>query len=372
MSGGQGSRIQRRASARSSCGGDTVAQPGRRPVVFALSSNSCLGLDPACKAEPSRTFLLPERMMTYLGIDVSKAQLDVHVRPSGATLQVANDAAGHAALVTWLQPQAPALVVLEATGGYERGVAVALADAELPVAVINPRQARRFAQATGRLAKTDRIDAGMLAELAAALHPAQRALPDAATYALRELVVRRRQVRANLTMELQRAPSAQAPRVRRQLRDHIVFLEKQLAILEADLQDAITADPTWQAKDALLQSVPGVGKVVARTLLAELPELGTLTGKQMAALVGIAPFNHDSGRWRGQRRIAGGRATVRAVLFMAASVARRWNPVLKAHYEQLMARGKPYKVALVACMRKLLVILNTMVARGTTWQIQPA
>jgi transposase len=310
-------------------------------------------------------------MMTYLGIDVSKARLDVHVQPSGATLQVANDATGHAALVSWLQPQVPTLVVLEATGGYERAVAVALADAELPIAVINPRQARRFAQATGRLAKTDRVDARMLAELAAALHPAQRALPDAATYALRELVVRRRQVRANLTMELQRAPTAQAPRVQRQLRDHITFLRKQLTTLEADLQDAVTADPTWQAKDALLQSVPGVGDVVARTLLAELPELGTLTGKQITALVGIAPFNRDSGVWRGTRHIGGGRASVRAVLFMAASVARRWNAVVKAHFEQLVARGKPYKVAIVACMRKLLVILNVMVARGTTWRTQP-
>lgn len=310
--------------------------------------------------------------MTYVGMDVSKARLDVHVLPSGATRQVANDAAGHDALVTWLQAQGPTLIVLEATGGYERAVAVALADAELPIAVINPRQARRFAQATGRLAKTDRVDACMLAELAGALHPAQRAQPDAATYALRELVVRRRQVRANLTMELQRAPSAQAPRVRRQLREHIAFLRKQLARLDADVQDAITADPTWQAKDAVLQSVPGVGDVVARTLLAELPELGTLSSKQIAALVGIAPFNHDSGAWRGKRHIAGGRAAVRAVLYMAATVAVRWNAVLKAYFERLRARGKPYKVALVACMRKLLVILNVMVARGTTWHNQPA
>jgi transposase len=311
-------------------------------------------------------------MMTYLGIDVSKARLDVHVLPSGATLQVANDATGHTALVTWLQPQAPTLVVLEATGGYERAVAVALADAELPVAVINPRQARRFAQATGRLAKTDRVDAHVLAELAAALHPAQRALPDPATYGLRELVVRRRQVRENLTMELQRAPSAHVPRVQRQLREHIAFLRKQLATIEAEMQDAVTADPTWQAKDTLLQSVPGVGEVVARTLLAELPELGTLGGKQITALVGIAPYNRDSGTWRGTRHIGGGRASVRAVLFMAATVAVRWNAVLKRHFEQLRARGKPHKVAIVACMRKLLVILNAMVARGTTWQIQTA
>jgi transposase len=309
-------------------------------------------------------------MMTYVGIDVSKARLDVHVVPSGATLQVANDATGHAALVSWLP--GPTLVVVEATGGHERAVAVALADAELPIAVINPRQARRFAQATGRLAKTDRVDARVLAELAAALHPAQRALPDAATQALRELVVRRRQVRTNLTMELQRGPSAQAPRVRQQLREHIAFLRKQLAVLEADLQDAITADPTWQAKDAVLQSVPGVGDVVARTLLAELPELGTLTGKQLAALVGLAPFNRDSGQWRGTRHIAGGRASVRAALYMAAVVGMRWNAVLRRHFQQLRARGKPFKVAIVACMRKLLGILNVMVARGTMWRTEPA
>lgn len=309
--------------------------------------------------------------MTYLGIDVSKARLDVHVLPSGATRQVANDPAGHADVVAWVQAQTPTLAVVEATGGYERGIALALADADLPVAVINPRQARRFAQATGRLAKTDRVDALVLAQLAAALHPAQRALPDAATQALRELVVRRRQVRTNLTMELQREPGARAPRVRKQLREHVAFLRKQLATLDADLQDAITTDPTWQAKDAVLQSVPGVGDVVARTLLAELPELGTLTGKQVAALVGVAPFNRDSGEWRGTRHIGGGRASVRAALYMAAVVAVRWNPVLKRQYDALVARGKCYKVAIVACMRKLLVILNAMIAGGTTWQSQP-
>lgn len=302
-----------------------------------------------------------------VGIDVAKARLDVATRPRGEAWQVPNDEAGVAALVARLRGLAPALVVLEATGGLERLAAAALAAAGLPVAVVNPRQVRAFARAVGQLAKTDALDAALLARFGEAVRPPPRPLPDAAQQALAALLARRRQVVTMLTAERQRLGAA-LPAVRRRVQAHVAWLEGELAALDADLGDALRASPSWQAKDDLLRSVPGVGPVVALTLLAELPELGALDRKRLAALVGVAPLNADSGARRGQRLVWGGRGRVRAALYMAALVATRFNPVLRAFYQRLLAAGKAKKVALTACMRKLLLILNALVQTGTPWR----
>ncbi|MEO5800107.1 MAG: transposase [Gemmatimonadales bacterium] len=307
-------------------------------------------------------------MAGYVGIDVAQAVLDVCVRPTGAVQQFPNDLAGHEALLAWLAPVAPSHIVLEASGGYERAVAATLAAAGLPVVIVNARHARDFAKATGQLAKTDRIDAALLALFAERLQPAIRPLEDATTAELHELVTRRRQVTEHLTIEKQRLPRARGRVIRKQITAHIKFLTRQLAESDDDMGQLIQASPLWRVKDDLLQSVPGVGDVLSRTLLGTLPELGTLNRKQIAALVGVAPFAQDSGQWRGKRRIWGGRAPTRAVLYMAALVGTRWNPVLKALYTRLVAAGKPKKVALVACMRKLLTILNALLATGQRWQ----
>ncbi len=310
------------------------------------------------------------RTSIFVGIDVSKAQLDVAIRPEGQDSAPNNDAGvGH--VVQRLTALAPTLVVLEATGGLEIPLVGALAAAGLPVVVVNPRHVREFAKAAGKLAKTDALDAQVLAQFAEVMRPAVRPLPDAQTQALAALLTRRRQLVEMLTAEKNRLASARPP-VRTSLRTHIAWLERELAHTDRDLAHAIRESPVWREKDKLVRSVPGVGPVLTATLLAELPELGTLTGKQIAALVGVAPLNRDSGTLRGRRTVWGGRAQVRAVLYMGAIVAARFNPVIRAFYQRLCAAGKAKKVALTACMRKLLTILNAMLKHRTPWRTELA
>jgi transposase len=310
------------------------------------------------------------RAEVFVGIDIAKRSLDVALAPSGEHWQQEATEAGVAALVERLRGLQPTLIVLEASGGLEVRVVSALAAAGLPVVAINPRQARDFAKATGRLAKTDALDAAVLARFAAAVRPAVRALPDAATRELAALLTRRRQLVEMLTAEKNRRHTAAAA-VQAELEAHIRWLQQRLAHLDDDLAGRIKASPVWQARSQVLQSVPGVGPVVATTLLAELPELGTLDRKAIAALVGVAPLNRDSGTRRGQRGIWGGRAAVRAALYLGAFVASRWNPVIKAFYLRLRAAGKPPKVARAACMRKLLTILNSMLRDQAPWRPRP-
>lgn len=302
----------------------------------------------------------------FAGIDVSKDHLDVHLRPTAEAFRVARDDAGIADLAGRLTAAAPVAVVLEATGGYEAPVAAALAAAGLPLAVVNPRQVRRFAEATGQRAKTDRLDAAVLAHFAEAVRPPARPLPDADTAALAVLVGRRRQLIDMRTAEQNRLGTAPAA-VARGIRDHVAWLDRQIDRVERDLAAAIEASPAWRAKDDLLQSVPGIGAIVSRTVLTELPELGALSARRIAALVGVAPVARDSGRHRGVRAIAGGRAGVRSALYMAILSAVRYNPVVRAFYERLRAAGKAVKVAQVAAMRKLLVILNAMARDNRPW-----
>jgi transposase len=303
----------------------------------------------------------------FVGIDVAQAELVIALRPTEESWTVGNDEPGIAALLRRLRPLAVTLIVLEATGGYERAVVAALATAGLPLVVANPRHVRDFARGTGQLAKTDQVDAALLALFAERVQPEPRPLPDAATHALEALLARRRQLLGMLTAERHRLAHA-VPAVARDLRRHIQWLEQRLGRLDRDLDQQIQQSPVWRTKDDLLQSAPGVGPVVSRTLLGALPELGTLTHKQIAALVGVAPFPRDSGTRRGRRRIAGGRASVRAVLYMGALVASRCNPIIRAFYQRLVAAGKPKKVALTACMHKLLTILNAMVRSNTVWR----
>ena len=304
----------------------------------------------------------------YAGVDVSKGHLEVFVAPTGERFSVPNDDSGVDELLARLDEPSPALVVLEATGGFERPVAAALVASGLAVAVVNPRQARDFARATGRLAKTDRIDAESLAHFAKAVCPAPRAILDEEARALGEILARRRQLVGMLTAEKNRLLTATTKRLKKRIEAHVRWLEKELTRADRDLQEAIEESPVWRENEELLRSVPGVGPVLARTLLAELPELGELKNKQLAALVGVAPLNRDSGILRGRRAIWGGRSGVRAALYMGALVATRCNPAVKVFYERLLAAGKPKKVALVACMRKLLVILNAMLRNRTPWR----
>lgn len=304
---------------------------------------------------------------TYVGIDVAKAKLDVASYPSQVTDTQPNTEDGIAALVKVLQAAAPALIVVEATGGYELPLVRGLVEAALPVIVVNPRQVRDFAKATGQLAKTDTIDAQVLALFAARVQPPVRPQPDAATQELAALLARRRQLVEMITAEKHRRSRA-TPAIRKSIQAHLRWLEKQLTSLDADLTQRIRQSPVWQAHEEVLRSVPGVGPVMSRTVLADLPELGTLTRRQMAALVGVAPLNRDSGTWRGARTCWGGRAPVRTALYMATLVATRCNPVIRGTYQALCARGKKRKVALVACMRKLLTILNAMLKHQTPWQ----
>lgn len=304
----------------------------------------------------------------FVGIDVAKERLDVHVCPSGRAFSEPRTGAGLERLVGELRALAPVLVVLEATGGFELTVAAALAGAGLPLAVVNPRQIRDFARASGRLAKTDALDAAVIALFAERMRPTPRPLADAETETLGELVSRRRQLVEMIGMEANRHRQARAARVRRSIEATLKTLETQLAELDREINDSVRGSPLWRVTDNLLTSVPGIGEVTAHTLIAELPELGQLDRRRIAALVGVAPINRDSGRMRGPRRIAGGRTSVRNVLFMATLAAVRWNPVLKTHYQQLIARGRPKKVAMVACIRRLLGILNAIIRTASPWQ----
>jgi transposase len=303
----------------------------------------------------------------YVGIDVSKDQLDIAVRPDGDTWSMPNDASGITEVVQRLAQLHPKLVVLEATGGLQMPVAAALASAGLPLSMVNPRQVRDFARATGRLAKTDRLDAQVLAHFAEAVRPTPYPLPDAQTQELTALLTRRHQVVEMLTAEKNRRRATRSEAVRQRVQDHIHWLEQELADLDDDLERTLRESLLWREKDNLLRSVPGIGRVVSITLLADLPELGTLSRHQIAALVGVAPLNRDSGRFRGKRTVWGGRARVRAALYMAALTASRYNPIIKAFYHRLCSAGKARKVALTACMRKLLIILNSMVKHQQTW-----
>ena len=308
-----------------------------------------------------------EQEAIYVGIDVAKAQLDVAVRPADEGWVVSNDDAGVRQLVSRLKTLEPVMVVLEASGGIELPLVASMAVEELPVVVVNPRQVRDFARATGKLAKTDSLDAAVLAHFGEAVKPPVRPLRDAETQALNSLATRRHQVMSMIVSEKNRlgtAATAVCPRIEA----HIEWLQRELDDLDRDLRQTLRQSPVWREKDDLLRTVPGVGEQISLTLLAYLPELGALDRRQIAALVGVAPFNRDSGTMRGRRTIWGGRARVRAALYMGALVATRHNPVIKDFYLRLLAAGKPKKLALTACMRKLLVILNSMLKHRSAWR----
>jgi len=311
---------------------------------------------------------MEEKMSEFIGIDVSKATLDVLAHASGWRVRVENSEEGLKQLCEQLTGLAPELVVMEATGGYERLCAAALAHAGLPVAVVNARQVRAFALATGVLAKSDAVDARVLAHFAATVRPAVRPLPDGQRAALDELMGRRRQLVGMLVMEKNRLAQARTARVRRDIQSLVTILEKRIRGCDGELQHLIQASPIWREQEDLLRSFQGIGPVSARTLVVELPELGTLNRKQIAALAGVAPIARDSGARHGRRSIAGGRGQVRAIVYMATVTAMRVNPQIRAFYERLRRAGKPFKVAIVACMRKLLTILNAMVRTHTRWQ----
>lgn len=303
----------------------------------------------------------------FVGIDISKDHLDVHVRPTGDSFRVRYDDAGLVTLVAHLRPLAPVVLVLEATGGYEVTVAATLASAALPVAVVNPRQVRDFARATGQLAKTDTLDARVLALFAEAVRPAARPVPDAQAVALGELIARRRQLVDMLGAEHNRRRLLRDRRLQRHLEAHIAWLEEALRRLDHDLTTLIRSTPVWRETDDLLRSVPGIGPVTAGTLIADLPELGRLDRRRIAALAGLAPIARDSGAFRGRRMIMGGRAHIRRVLYMATLTAITHNPVIRAFHQRLVAAGRPGKVALTAAMRKLLTILNAMLRDRRPW-----
>lgn len=304
----------------------------------------------------------------FIGVDIAKDKVDVHIRPAGESFALPRTTEALAFLAERLAALKPVLIVMEATGGFEVTVAAALAAAQLPLAVVNPRQIRDFARATGKLAKTDALDAAAIAHFAEAVRPEARPLPNEDALLLGELVSRRRQIIEMLTAEGNRQRQARSKAIGRSIERHIRLLKEQLQDIDNQLDDHVRGSPVWRQADDLLQSVPGIGNAVARTLLAELPELGRLNPKQIAALVGVAPMNRESGTWRGKRTIAGGRACVRAALYMAALVASRRNPVIAAFYQRLRQAGKPAKVALTACMRKLLVILNAILRDQKPWQ----
>jgi transposase len=306
-------------------------------------------------------------MTLYVGVDVSKAALDIAIRPTEETWQVPHTEEGIRGLVSRLKEMGSSLVLLEATGGMERLLMGELATEGLPVVAVNPRQVRDFAKALGRLAKTDTLDAQVLARFAESVKPTPRPLPDEQTQALSALLARRRQVLAMLVAEKNRLQRATRP-VRKRLQAHIAWLEKEIQSLDGDLDDLIRQSPLWREHEELLRSVPGVGPILSITLIAELPELGSLNRRQIAALVGVAPLNRDSGTLRGARTVWGGRACVRAALYMATLAATRCNSMTKAFYQRLLAAGKAKKVALTACMRKLLTILNAIVKHGIQWQ----
>lgn len=307
-------------------------------------------------------------MGTYVGIDVSKDRLDVHVLPQDEAFSVERNGKGLAALVERLKSFAPSLVAVEATGGFESTTAAAVAGAGLPLAVINPAQVRHYAQALGKRAKTDPIDALVIARFAADVRPEPRVLPDEMTQFLADLVARRRQIVEMLQAERQREKRASVKRLKKSIARLIAALEKELAELDRDIDDAVRSSPVWREKEDLLASVPGVGSKIAHTLIAGLPELGTLDRKQIASLAGLAPYTRQSGKWKGKSMIGGGRKDVRTAIFMAALVGTRFNPVLKAFYQRLLAAGKPKMVALIATARKLLTILNAILRDKNPWQ----
>lgn len=306
----------------------------------------------------------------FCGIDVSKDRLDVALLPSKESWSVSNDESGIDELVGRLRRLGPALTVLEATGGYEMAAATGLAHADLPLAIINPRHARDFAKATGTLAKTDRIDALVLALFGERLRPKPQTLPDTDAQLLSALLTRRRQLVEMRTAEKNRRALAPS-RLKADITEHISWLERQIADVERTTAEMIQQSPLWRAKDDLLRSVPGVGDVLSRTLVGLLPELGTLNRKKIAALVGVAPLARDSGTLRGRRTVWGGRAEIRAVLYMATMAATQHNPTIRTFYHRLIEKGKPRKVAQVACMRKLITILNAMVRTQTPWNPTP-
>jgi transposase len=302
-----------------------------------------------------------------VGIDVSKDRLDVHVRPAGTALSFGRDAAGIEALVGELAGVAPLVIAVEATGGFETVVVASLAAAGLPVVVVNPAQVRAFATALGQRAKTDPIDAAVIAHFAAATKPQVRELPDAATQALADLVARRRQIIQMIVAERAREKRASA-RARKSIVRLLKTLQSELSALDVDIDESVRGSAVWREKEDLLASVPGVGPTIARTMLAEMPELGSLDRRQIAALAGLAPFTRQSGKWRGKSFISGGRASVRAILFMGAMTAMRWNPTLRAFHQRLRSAGKPKMVAIIAVARKLLTILNAILRDKTKWQ----
>jgi transposase len=304
--------------------------------------------------------------LTYVGIDVSKERLDLAVRPSGQRWSCANEPSDFPTLVAQLQALQPTLIVLEASGALERPVTATLAAAGLPLAIVNPRQVRDFAKATGLLAKTDRLDAGVLAHFAEVLHPPAQTLPSREQQHLSALLTRRRQILEMLVAERNRLATASAA-MQERIQDHLAWLQTELDDLETEVQRCIEASPLWRVTEERLRSVPGIGPVTARTLVADLPELGQTTAKRIAALVGVAPFNVDSGRFRGQRRVWGGRAHIRSALYMATVSAVRCNPVIRTFYQRLVQTGKPKKVALTAALHKLLTILNAMMKQQTCW-----
>jgi transposase len=303
-----------------------------------------------------------------VGIDVSKDRLDIAVRPSNESFSVGRNAAGLEQLIARLRQLSPRVVALEATGGFETVVAAALSAAGLPVAIVNPAQIRAFARAIGQRAKTDPIDARVIAHFAEATNLEPRPLPDEQTRLSADLVGRRRQIIEMMGAERQREQRLSAPRLKKSIARLVKALEKELASLDTDIGDAVRGSPAWRAKEELLASVPGVGPVISHTLIADLPELGQIGGKQITALVGLAPFTRQSGKWRGKSFIGGGRTDVRAVLFMGALVAKQHNPVLKAFFDRLIAAGKPKMVALIAVARKLLTILNAILRDNRPWQ----
>jgi transposase len=301
------------------------------------------------------------------GVDVSKDRLDVHVHPAGEAFSVSRDAAGIEVLIERLSAHGPSLVAVEATGGFETVVTASLVAVGLPVVVVNPAQVRAFAKALGKQAKTDPIDAAVIARFAAATRPEVRPLPDEATQALADLVARRRQIIQMIVAERQREKRA-TKRTRKSIARLLKALEVELSDLDQDLDDSVRGSPAWREKEDLLASVPGVGPITARTMLADLPELGTLDRRRIAALAGLAPWTRQSGQWRGKSLIGGGRATVRTALFPAAMIAARYNPILKTFHQRLIAAGKPKRVAIIAVARKLLTILNAILRDRQPWQ----
>ncbi len=320
--------------------------------------------------------LTGERAMSgFIGIDVAQSNFVVAREGIAGSRKYVNTDRGHRDLIKDLSREGSLvdLIVLESTGGYERRLVAALGAAALPVVVVNPRQVRDFAKSTGQLAKTDQIDAHILADFAAKIQPAIRPLPGEEQEELRELLTRREQLMQMLMVEKSRLLQAEGQSrhtLRKQIKNHIKFLDREIALLDSDLDDTLKQSEIWRERDDLLQSVPGIGKQTSRTLLGFIPELGTVSGSEIAKLVGVAPFNRDSGKFRGARRIGGGRARVRAVLYMATLVATRFNPRVRERYQRLLGAGKPKKVALVACMRKLLVVLNQMLKTKTRWQAE--